>query len=166
MCACLVCALQEMLPNYSNFLHLKFLSLPMLVHHSTTIFSVLKWFFVNLFGMALSAKMHSNNSIDSRDRDNIKYGAHSTIADDLGERIFFTMDNNSIENARLQIRNVHDTDSGIYRCRVDFLNSPTRNIGINLTLIGMMRLINRQNIQIKIGRSAIVIIICAILTRL
>lgn len=77
------------------------------------------------------------NSIDSRDRDNIKYGAHSTIADDLGERIFFTMDNHTIENARLQIRNVHDTDSGIYRCRVDFRNSPTRNIGINLTLIGM-----------------------------
>lgn len=77
------------------------------------------------------------NSIDSRDRDNIKYGAHSTIADDLGERIFFTMDNHTIENARLQIRNVHDTDSGIYRCRVDFRNSPTRNIGINLTLTGM-----------------------------
>lgn len=79
--------------------------------------------------------MHTN-SIDSRER-NVKFGAHSAIASDLGERLFFAIDDNNSKNARLQIKNVQDTDGGVYRCRVDFFNSATRNSRINLTLVGM-----------------------------
>lgn len=75
-------------------------------------------------------------SIDSRER-NVKFGAHSAIASDLGERLFFAIDDNNNKNARLQIKNVQDTDGGVYRCRVDFFNSATRNSRINLTLVGM-----------------------------
>lgn len=67
----------------------------------------------------------------------MKYGAHSAIANDLGERLFFAIDDNNNKNARLQIKNVQDTDGGVYRCRVDFFNSATRNARINLTLVGM-----------------------------
>lgn len=77
-----------------------------------------------------------NNSIDSRER-NVKFGKHSVIANDLGERLFFAIDDNNSKNARLQIKNVQDTDGGVYRCRVDFFNSATRNSRINLTLVGM-----------------------------
>ncbi|XP_055324550.1 B-cell receptor CD22 [Sitodiplosis mosellana] len=73
-------------------------------------------------------------SIDSRER-NVKFGTHSAIASDLGERLFFAIDDNNSKNARLQIKNVQDTDGGVYRCRVDFFNSATRNSRINLTLV-------------------------------
>lgn len=84
--------------------------------------------------------MHSypqqqHNSIDSRER-NVKFGTHSAIANDLGERLFFAIDDNNSKNARLQIKNVQDADGGVYRCRVDFFNSATRNSRINLTLVG------------------------------
>lgn len=76
------------------------------------------------------------NSVDSRER-NVKFGAHSAIANDLGERLFFAIDDNNSKNARLEIKNVQDADGGMYRCRVDFFNSATRNSRINLTLVGM-----------------------------
>lgn len=78
----------------------------------------------------------TTSSIDSRER-NVKFGAHSAIASDLGERLFFAIDDNNNKNARLKIKNVQDTDGGVYRCRVDFFNSATRNSRINLTLVGM-----------------------------
>lgn len=78
----------------------------------------------------------ARRSIDSRER-NVKFGSHSAIADDLGERLFFVIDDNSNKNARLQIKDVQDMDGGMYRCRVDFFNSATRNSRINLTLVGM-----------------------------
>lgn len=86
--------------------------------------------------MILDYKFPSHiRSIDSRER-NVKFGTHSTIANDLGERLFFAIDDNNNKNARLQIKNVQDTDGGVYRCRVDFFNSATRNSRINLTLVG------------------------------
>uniref|UniRef100_A0A1B0BBE0 Ig-like domain-containing protein n=1 Tax=Glossina palpalis gambiensis TaxID=67801 RepID=A0A1B0BBE0_9MUSC len=59
---------------------------------------------------------------------------HAAIASDLGQRLFFSIGDNP-KDSRLQIRDVKSTDGGIYRCRVDFFNYPTRNYRINLTLV-------------------------------
>ncbi|CAD7085072.1 unnamed protein product [Hermetia illucens] len=72
-------------------------------------------------------------SLDSRKGD-IKLATHSAIASDLGQRLFFSISDNP-KDSRLQIRNVKTADGGVYRCRVDFFNSPTRNFRINLTLV-------------------------------
>uniref|UniRef100_A0A4Y0B5I7 Ig-like domain-containing protein n=1 Tax=Anopheles funestus TaxID=62324 RepID=A0A4Y0B5I7_ANOFN len=72
-------------------------------------------------------------SLDSRSGVAISAAQHSTIANDLGQRLFFSVGATPKE-ARLQIRNIKTSDGGVYRCRVDYFNSPTRNYRVNLTL--------------------------------
>lgn len=51
----------------------------------------------------------------------------------FGERALMKTD---VKPAKLQINPLESTDGGVYRCRVDFKNSPTKNQKINLTVIG------------------------------
>lgn len=36
----------------------------------------------------------------------------------------------------LRIKNIQTSDAGLYKCRVDFQSSPTRNWRINVTVLG------------------------------
>lgn len=74
-------------------------------------------------------------SLDSRSGGTLKQATHSALAGDLGERLYFSAAENP-KNAKLKIKNVKQSDGGVYRCRVDFFNSPTRNYRVNLTLVG------------------------------
>jgi len=77
------------------------------------------------------------HSLDSRGG-NVKLAPHAAIASDLGQRLFFSIGDNP-KDSRLQINDVKPEDGGVYRCRVDFFNSPTRNFRHNLTLVGKWR---------------------------
>ncbi|CRL07814.1 CLUMA_CG020768, isoform A, partial [Clunio marinus] len=73
-------------------------------------------------------------SLDSRNGGSLKAATHSALAGIRGERMFFTVAENP-KDAKLRIRSVQEADGGIYRCRVDYFNSPTRNFRVNLTLV-------------------------------
>ncbi|GAB0094140.1 Immunoglobulin-like domain [Sergentomyia squamirostris] len=72
--------------------------------------------------------------LDSRGGGPFESATHSALASDLGNRLYFSSGTRP-HDAKLQIRGVKATDEGVYRCRVDFFNSPTRNFRVNLTLV-------------------------------
>lgn len=74
-------------------------------------------------------------SLDSRNGGNLKAATHSALAGIRGERVFFSVGDNP-KDSKLKIKVVEEADGGIYRCRVDYFNSPTRNFRVNLTLVG------------------------------
>ncbi|XP_044727959.1 hemicentin-1 isoform X2 [Chrysoperla carnea] len=64
----------------------------------------------------------------------IENGTHWATSDNLGTRSFFVT-GTAPSKAHLHIRNIELSDEGIFRCRVDFFSSPTRNFRLNLTLV-------------------------------
>jgi hypothetical protein len=54
----------------------------------------------------------------------------------FGSRAFFRT---ASHPAQLLVDDIKLSDEGMYRCRVDFRNSPTRNLKINFTVIGENR---------------------------
>nr|CAD7395409.1 unnamed protein product [Timema poppensis] len=72
------------------------------------------------------------SSVDNRAGDLI-HANHSYISKDIGSRTFFQTV--GVHPARLRVNNVGLNDEGMFRCRIDFLNSPTRNYRVNLTIV-------------------------------
>lgn len=62
---------------------------------------------------------------------------HWAVSDDIGRRTYFQVGNG--QPAKLKVTKVTFSDQGVFRCRVDFVNSPTRNFLVNLTIIGKCR---------------------------
>lgn len=64
-------------------------------------------------------------------------GSHWSDERQFGNRALFTTDS---MQAFLKLNNIKEADSGIYKCRVDFKLTPTRNSLVNLTVIGKYKL--------------------------
>lgn len=73
----------------------------------------------------------SNSSFDARDS-NLEKGSHWVDDKTLGGRAYFQA---AAEPATLTIESMKSVDSGLYRCRVDFLKTPTRNSRVQLKVI-------------------------------
>lgn len=78
------------------------------------------------------------DSLDMRGGGSFKQATHAALASELGLRLYFAADDNHPNDARLQISSVQKSDGGVYRCRVDFFNSATRNVRVNLSLVGRL----------------------------
>uniref|UniRef100_T1JKI5 Ig-like domain-containing protein n=1 Tax=Strigamia maritima TaxID=126957 RepID=T1JKI5_STRMM len=70
-------------------------------------------------------------SLDVRNSDSIETAAHLP-ADMLGNRAFLRILH---PHAFLQLEPVKEQDEGVFKCRVDFKTSRTRNSRVNLTVI-------------------------------
>lgn len=73
---------------------------------------------------------------------------HWAVSDDLGGRTYFQVGDG--HRARLKVTKVTLKDQGVFRCRVDFVDSPTRNFRVNLTLVGnyhVFKSVTRERIE-------------------
>ncbi|KAJ2942139.1 hypothetical protein O0L34_g11052 [Tuta absoluta] len=60
---------------------------------------------------------------------------HWAVAGEFGARTHFVLNESDPSSAHLAVNKVSRQDEGIYRCRVDYINAPTRNYKVNLTVI-------------------------------
>lgn len=89
---------------------------------------------------------HFFSSVDIRDKYMDPNKSHWKDETLEGRSHFRTLS----EPAVLTIDHVTETDAGIYRCRVDFRKSPTRNTRLNLTVIG--KCLSGESVTEKIPR--------------
>lgn len=77
------------------------------------------------------------DSVDIRERD---FKAAKRWSDEsvFSNRAYFLFEK---QPGELAVQNAKDSDTGIYRCRVDFKIAQTRNSKINLTIIGKLHMI-------------------------
>lgn len=73
-------------------------------------------------------------SFDVRDAKYEQQGSHLVDEQKFGKRAYFQAKAQSL--AALVVDNTTSADSGLYRCRVDFNKSPTRNARVQLRVIG------------------------------
>lgn len=73
-------------------------------------------------------------SFDAR-KHQLRDGRHWSDVQVLGARAHFRLAASG-EMSRLILTDVRSSDQGLYRCRVDFKSSPTRNANVNLTIAG------------------------------
>lgn len=71
-------------------------------------------------------------SYDTRGRQS-EHAKHWKDGETLDDRAYFRT---ITEPATLSIDNISERDEGDYRCRIDFLKSPTKNSLVRLTVIG------------------------------
>ncbi|XP_059469923.1 hemicentin-1-like [Neocloeon triangulifer] len=71
-------------------------------------------------------------SVDARGG-TLESGPHWAMSSAFGLRTFFMSGTNGA--GKLRIKKVEAEDQGVYRCRVDFLNSRTKNFRVNLTIV-------------------------------
>ncbi|XP_065339430.1 hemicentin-1 isoform X2 [Cloeon dipterum] len=71
-------------------------------------------------------------SVDGRGG-SLESGPHWAMSSAFGLRTFFMSGVNGA--GKLRIKNVEAEDQGVYRCRVDFLNSRTKNFRVNFTIV-------------------------------
>ncbi|XP_072930218.1 protein turtle homolog A-like [Epargyreus clarus] len=60
---------------------------------------------------------------------------HWAVAGEFGARTHFVLNESDPSSAHLSVDKVARYDEGIYRCRIDYVDSPTRNYRVNLTVI-------------------------------
>ncbi|XP_019764503.2 hemicentin-2 [Dendroctonus ponderosae] len=86
----------------------------------------------------------------------LSQASHLAMGDDLGRRSYFIADEEP-SKARLRIQNATESDQGVFRCRVDFVNSPTRNFQVNLTLVeqpSRPRIFDAEGREVKLNATA------------
>ncbi|KAK6635963.1 hypothetical protein RUM44_001218 [Polyplax serrata] len=88
---------------------------------------------LQMYNVSKNSNQVPQISLDARNEP-LEHATHWAMSNEFGSRSNFLIGNDST-SSRLRISKVVQSDQGIYRCRIDYNNSPTKNYKVNLTLI-------------------------------